>query len=267
VRTRATLRSEAVVAAIILAAFAAVSSTLIAFAGGIWLLSALVVAMITGALLRPSPPTLGRGGIRFVDRWLFDKTVPFDAIASTRTDSFMGQSWLVLLGEGGVRLGAIPITNAQLVQDLLRALGPRNTPGSLEDLARPEGATVAQWKAKLDARAHRLGDPGYRASPEAEIMTLEAAVGDASNALDVRAGAAYVLVQSGVESAVTAARRALVDAPPLAVAMARAAKGGAALVDEPALHDALGSIGGDEDLLESARGEEVEERSKAEHHK
>jgi len=91
-------------------------------------------------------------------------------------------------------------------------------------------------------------------------MGLEAAIIDGSNSLDVRAGAAYVLVQSGTDSALAAVRRALPHAPPLALAMARAAKGGHALVSKESATEALATVGGDDArALSTARAEEVDD--------
>ena len=70
-----------------------------------------------------------------------------------------------------------------------------------------------------------------------------------------------MLVQSGVESAVRAARRALANAPPLAIAMARAARGGEAVVEESVAADALGSIGGED--ARSFEGDGDEEKRRA----
>jgi hypothetical protein len=179
--------------------------------------------------LRAEAPVIEDDGVRFTHWLVFTKDVPFSVVTDTRVEPFFRSARLVLLGEGAAPLGAISGEHSERV---LRAMGPRRTPISLADLKRPKGATVTEWRARLDERAAKLGNVGYRVAPTADIDVLASAVADESCALDVRAGAAYVLVQSGLEPALDRARIALQSAPPLAIALARSAKHGPSVIGQ-----------------------------------
>lgn len=258
------LRPEAVVAALSMLisslVWLSLSGLLSAMALGLG--GALVIAL--WAWLRRPRAVAERDGVRFSHRLVLEKDVPFEAIADTRVEARLGGSRLVLLGEGGVRLGAIQ--EPRTIDVVLRALGPRRAPEALAELARPHGATVSEWRTRLDARAHRLSDASYRASPDADIDVLASTIADESCALDVRAGAAYVLVQSGIERAIDRARIALKTAPPLAIAMARAAEGGRALVTKERAREALRVVAdSDAELLDRPDDEEPEQHERDHH--
>lgn len=192
-------------------------------------------AVLAALLLRVPAARFSEDGVSFVHRGVLDKTVPYDVIADTRIVPAFAQSAAVaLLDDGGRVLGKLPMKDEghDVLDRLLRAMGPRLAIGSLAALARPKGASVRAWRDRLDARARAMAQPGYRSSPAVDIAALAAAVESHENALDVRAAALYVLVQSGLEDARAAAKKVLSSAPPLALALARTAEGGALVVSE-----------------------------------
>jgi len=230
-----TLRTQAVVAALLVVILGLACEMLPMLP--IEAIFASFVALLFGIFwwLGGEAPVISDEGVRFTHWLIFTKQVPFSVVTDTRVEPFFRSARLVLLGQGGVSLGALPADHSERV---LRALGPRRTPLSLSDLKRPKGASITEWRVHLDERATVLGNVGYRVAPTADIETLASAVADESCALDVRAGAAYVLVQSGLEAATDRARIALQTAPPLAIAMARSARGGQEFVGKDAAREA-----------------------------
>jgi hypothetical protein len=214
--------------------------------------------------LRAERSSVEHDGVRLSHQLIFEKDVPFEAIVDARTEAHSGHARLVLLGMGGLRLGAVSAPNA--MEAVLDALRARRSPDALSDLARPDKATVSEWRSRLDARAKRLTDASYRASPDADIEVLAATMTDESCALDVRAGAGYVLAQSGVERAIDRVKIALENAPPLAIALVRTAHGGAALVTHERAKEALRVVSdADAELLDRPHDEEAEQDERHEH--
>ncbi len=180
------------------------------------------------------------GGLRW-RRGLRRGYLAFSRIATANVERGLWGPRLVLAGHDRKRMLTLrtPAPGDDL-RHVLQHVAP-TCPSPAAAAVGRDGSSVRDWLARLDARARAASAHGAYRDPSLDLVALAEVVADPRADVELRAGAAYVLVASGDGEARTRVASALRSGcPPLVVAMAaRASRGGPRVVADAELEDAL----------------------------
>jgi hypothetical protein len=209
--------------------------TLIAFAAFL-LLAAFVPTDVLAPRIRAfiqrhrDRVTVDEGGVRLQRGWR-RRYIPFDRIADARiaAGAFGAPRLEIVEHDGradGVRTSESPSEVLGAILDRVHPFAP--APAAAQAFARA-GRSLADWRRAIDAQVGG-GHLAYR-DGAASLEQLATVVGDAHVDPELRAGVAYALLTSGIPEGREAVAATLGRAPPpILVAMAAAAPGGAEIV-------------------------------------